>query len=123
MLYQAPIEKSGLTVSHVQPKTTTSDKYHLHCDYCGKSRHTKETCWQLHGRPTRGRGGKQVSSSGAQANVAESVDTSKETSSRETLSSDEIQHLHHLLTKLDSSTIASSNYVQSGTAFIAHLDS
>nr|XP_033508712.1 uncharacterized protein LOC117273628 [Nicotiana tomentosiformis] len=64
MLYSAPIEKSGLAVSHEQPKAFTSDKDHLHCDYCGKPRHTKETCWKLHGKPTRG-----------QANIAENVET------------------------------------------------
>ena len=44
MLYSTPTEKSGLTVSQEQPKATTSDKDHLQCDYCGKPRHTKETC-------------------------------------------------------------------------------
>eukprot|EP00257_Ricinus_communis_P026984 XP_025014398.1 uncharacterized protein LOC112536055 [Ricinus communis] len=30
------------------------------CDYCGKPRHTRETCWKLHGRPPRGRVGKKI---------------------------------------------------------------
>ena len=123
MLYQAPIEKSGLAASHDQPKIIPSDKDHVHCEYCGKPRHTKETCWKLHGRPTRGRGGKRINSSRAQANVAETVETSKETGSGEILSSEEIQHLRRLITKLDSSTIATSNHVQSGTAFTASLNS
>nr|XP_009760577.1 PREDICTED: uncharacterized protein LOC104212904 isoform X3 [Nicotiana sylvestris] len=113
MLDSAPMEKSGLAVSHEQPKAFTSDKDHLHCDYCGKPRHTKETCWKLHGRPTRGRGGKRVGPSRVQANIAEIVETSRETASGEALFSDEIQHLYRLLNKLDSSNVATSNYVQS----------
>lgn len=38
-------------------------------------------------------------------------------------SSDETQHLCQLLIKLDSTAVATSNYVQSGTAYSAHLDS
>ena len=51
------------------------------------------------------------------------METSKETGPGETLSSDEIQHLRRLLTKLDSSTIATSNYMQEGTALTAHINS
>ncbi|OIT08636.1 putative helicase chr10 [Nicotiana attenuata] len=60
MLYSAPMEKSGLTMSHEQPKAFTFDKDHMHCDYCGKPRHTNETCWKLHGRRSRGHGRKRV---------------------------------------------------------------
>ncbi|OIT35747.1 hypothetical protein A4A49_61781, partial [Nicotiana attenuata] len=123
MLYSTPIEKSGLTVSHEQTKAFTSDKDHLHCDYCGKSRHTKETCWKLHGRPTRGRGGKRVGLSRGQANIVENVETFRENASGETLSSEEVQHLRRLLNKLDTSNVGTSNYVQSGIAFNANLNS
>lgn len=27
------------------------DMYKLKCEHCGRSRHTKDTCWDLHGRP------------------------------------------------------------------------
>ncbi|OIT37996.1 hypothetical protein A4A49_27235 [Nicotiana attenuata] len=123
ILYSAPMEKSGLTVSQEQPKTFTFDKDHMHCEYCGKPRHTRETCWKLHGRPTRGRGGKRVGPSRGQANIAKNMETSKETASGEALSLDEVQHLRRLLNKLDSSNVATSNYVQSGIAFNAHLNS
>lgn len=36
-------EKSG------QPKN--QDKEGLWCTHCKKSRHTRETCWKLHGKP------------------------------------------------------------------------
>ncbi|OIS96978.1 hypothetical protein A4A49_60745, partial [Nicotiana attenuata] len=123
MLYFAPTEKSWLTVSHEQTKAFTSDKDHLHCDYYGKSRHIKETCWKLHGRPTRGRGGKRVVLSRGQANVAENMETFRENASGETLSSEEVQHLRCLLNKLDTSNVGTSNYAQLGIAFNAHLNS
>jgi hypothetical protein len=34
---------------------TTSFQGDKVCDYCHKKNHTRETCWDLHGRPTRGR--------------------------------------------------------------------
>ncbi|XP_019256261.1 PREDICTED: uncharacterized protein LOC109234647 [Nicotiana attenuata] len=101
MLYSAPTEKSGLTVSHEQTKAFTFDKDHLHCDYCGK--------------PTRGRGGKRVGLSRGQANIAENMETFRENASGETLSSEEVQHLRRLLKKLDTSNVGTSNYVQSGS--------
>ncbi|KAF7823753.1 UBN2_3 domain-containing protein [Senna tora] len=104
MLYQAPVGKSGLAVSLEQAKNSTIDKNHLKCDYCGKPRHTKETCWKLHGRPNRGRTGKNVSTSKSQAHIVDSGETSKDADSGTSLSSDEIQHLWRLLTKLDSPT-------------------
>ena len=41
------------------PFVGNDDKDKLHCDYFQQPRHTRETCWRLHGcRPTsRGRGG------------------------------------------------------------------
>nr|XP_016489384.1 PREDICTED: uncharacterized protein LOC107809293 [Nicotiana tabacum] len=123
MLYSAPMEKSGLVVSHEQPKAFTSDKDHMHCDYYRKPKHTKETCWKLHGRPTRDRGGKRVGPSRVQANFAENVETSGKTAFGEAFSLDEVQHLRCLLNKLDSSNVATSNYVQSGIAFNARLNS
>jgi hypothetical protein len=38
-----------------QPLTTLSQGDKV-CDYCHRKNHTRETCWHLHGRPTRGRG-------------------------------------------------------------------
>ncbi|OIT19676.1 hypothetical protein A4A49_58508, partial [Nicotiana attenuata] len=51
------------------------------------------------------------------------METFKETVSREILSSDEIQLLRRLLAKLDSANVATSNHVQSGTAFADNLNS
>ncbi|KAL3528683.1 hypothetical protein ACH5RR_008005 [Cinchona calisaya] len=127
MLYITPVEKAGLTTNllHEQIKATNpiSDKDYLHCDYCGKTLHTKETCWKLHGRPTRGRREKQVNSTRARANLSEAMEpSSKETIFTKILSNDEIQNLRHLLSQLNSSstTVATSNFMESGNA--AHLD-
>jgi hypothetical protein len=57
-----------------QPLTTLSqgDKSY---DYCLRKNHTRETCWDLHGRPTRGRGRGQGRSESRfkQAYVADST--------------------------------------------------
>ncbi|GFZ15695.1 hypothetical protein Acr_25g0001040 [Actinidia rufa] len=43
----------------------SDDKDKLHCDYCQRPHHTRETCWHLHGRPpTRGRCGRSGSAGG-----------------------------------------------------------
>ncbi|XP_043811381.1 uncharacterized protein LOC122723365 [Manihot esculenta] len=118
MLHTAPVEKAGLTTSLSTPQPPTSEKDHLHCDYCGKLRHTKETCWKLHGRPTRGRGGKRGTSRN-QAKLAETVDEPfKETTTTEFLSPNELQSLKRLLSHIDtsSSSGATSNFVKSGSS-------
>lgn len=120
MPYSAPTDKFGLVFSHEQPKAiTSSDKNQLHCDYWGRSRHTREIWWKLHGRPTRGRGAKHISPSMGQANIAENVETSRNTTSGDHM---KFQHLRRLLNKLDSN-VATSNYVQPGIAFNAQLNS
>ncbi|KAG8634693.1 hypothetical protein MANES_17G072401v8 [Manihot esculenta] len=43
ILYTAPVEKAGLATSLSTPQPPNFEKDHLHCDYCGKLRHTKET--------------------------------------------------------------------------------
>ncbi|KAK8917029.1 hypothetical protein KSP39_PZI022272 [Platanthera zijinensis] len=46
---------SSLAISHFGGTTSQdfrpqpSDKDHLMCDYCGRSRHTRDTCFKLHG--------------------------------------------------------------------------
>ncbi|KHG21597.1 ABC transporter permease [Gossypium arboreum] len=78
MLYNPPIEKAGLIANQDGPSGGKSDKDHLTCDYCGKPRHTKDSCWKLHGHPTQYRGGKQWKDKSTSAG---------------SFTSDEIQHL------------------------------
>ncbi|TYJ02255.1 hypothetical protein E1A91_A13G215100v1 [Gossypium mustelinum] len=56
MLYNPPLKNAGLISNQDGPSGGKSTKDHLTCDYCGKPRHTKDSCWKLHGRPIRGRG-------------------------------------------------------------------
>lgn len=37
-----------------------ADKAKMKCDYCGRTKHTRETCWQLHGCPLKEQGGKRM---------------------------------------------------------------
>lgn len=67
-----PVEKSALVVAHPTPYCATStdlstanisaqrsfsnqrrveEKPRVWCDHCDKPRHTRETCWKLHGKP------------------------------------------------------------------------
>ena len=57
-----PVEGSALAVPQVNRKSFHNprggDKTHLVCDYCGRNRHTQETCFKLHGRPNNSKAGK-----------------------------------------------------------------
>jgi hypothetical protein len=101
---------------------TSSDKDNLLCDFCGKSRYTRETCWKLHGRPNQGRGGKR-NFSRPQANMSEAMEPPREVPNIEAFSNEEIQNLRRLLSQLESpsTTTAASNFVNSGNAFLANL--
>ncbi|KAJ7972159.1 Retrovirus-related Pol polyprotein from transposon TNT 1-94 [Quillaja saponaria] len=93
-----------------------SDKDDLQCDYCGKTRHTRDTCWKLHGRPTRGRGGRFVGPPRSRAHVSDTVESSPSTGSS-ALNPEEMQHLRRLMAKLDGcpSTSAASSHHALGT--------
>src|SRR5262249_16614784 len=93
------------------------------CEYSGKPRHTKEHCWKLHGRPTRGRGGKRSGFTKPQAHVTEIGELSGESSSSGIFSNTEIQSLKRLLSQLESSSTqgATSNFVNSGNVSLTLL--
>jgi hypothetical protein len=55
---------------------TFDDKDKLFCDHCNRSRHTRETCWRLNGRPpNRGRGGRSGGGTRPRANHTSTVET------------------------------------------------
>ncbi len=63
MIHSMSVDKAGLAANFSREQSHGSlDKDQLHCDYCGKNRHTKEHCWKLHGRPSKGHGGKRMGS-------------------------------------------------------------
>ncbi|XP_017981399.1 PREDICTED: uncharacterized protein LOC18591844 isoform X2 [Theobroma cacao] len=118
MIYTVSVDKAGLVANSFREQLKVSnqgrlDKDHLHCYYCRKLWHAKETCWKLNGQPTRSRGGKRMGSTRPQANLFEVVEISKETSIG-SLSNEEVQTLRCLLSQLDSQStiVASSNFVK-----------
>jgi len=58
---------------------TSDDKDKLFCDHCNRSRHTRETCWKLQGRPTRGRGGRTGGGFRPRAHHTSTVETTTPT--------------------------------------------
>ena len=57
---KGPKESSALQVEAATLKTDSSafirrkeDKDKLWCEVCKKRRHTKETCWKIHGKPSQ----------------------------------------------------------------------
>lgn len=110
------------------------DKDKLKCEHCGPSRHTKETCWDLHGRPPgppqqfqpqtqRGRGGfrpqgqfsaHSVTSSSEQASSpVPIVDSSS-------FFANQIEALHRFMVSLEpSSSAPTSSFAQSSTLAFA----
>ncbi|KAA3485208.1 ankyrin repeat domain-containing protein 2b [Gossypium australe] len=73
--YNPPLEKVSLIANQDGSSGGKSNKDHLTCDYCGKPQHTKDLCWKLHGRPTRGCGGKRGGNSQPQAHLSDSMTT------------------------------------------------
>jgi len=57
-----PVEGYALAVPQVYhksfPNPRGADKINLVCEYCGRNRHTRETCFKLHGRPNNSKDGK-----------------------------------------------------------------
>ncbi|KAJ7949694.1 UBN2_3 domain-containing protein [Quillaja saponaria] len=89
-----------------------SDKDDLQCDYCGKTHHTRDTCWKLHCHPTRGKGGRVVGPPKTQYHFSDTAESSPFTESS-ALNPEEMQHLRRLMAKLDgcpSTSIASSHH-------------
>ncbi|RVW30585.1 hypothetical protein CK203_086063 [Vitis vinifera] len=85
----------------------TSEKDSLWCSYCKKNRHTRETCWKLHGKPLnffKGNGGKGVNSGyKSQANLAEIGGKQQEENFGQEmeLNKEEIDKLKRFISKLE----------------------
>ena len=80
-----------------RPEGTASTKGSLWCTYCKKPRHTKDTCWKLHGRPQNTKGGQ------GHAHVAVSGSAVEPTTNN--FNSEEIEKLRSLLGTLSTSSI------------------
>uniref|UniRef100_A0A2N9GQ49 Reverse transcriptase Ty1/copia-type domain-containing protein n=1 Tax=Fagus sylvatica TaxID=28930 RepID=A0A2N9GQ49_FAGSY len=85
----------------------TDDKPQVWCDYCNKPRHTRETCWKIHGKPANWKSSKPGDRSGRAfptANEAEVTSFTKE----------QMEHLLTLLKSNSSSGIPSVSVAQTG---------
>ncbi|XP_057991606.1 uncharacterized protein LOC131173342 [Hevea brasiliensis] len=97
MIYSMSVDKARLAAnSSLEQLHSSSDKDQLHCDYCGKNRHTKKHGWKLHGRPTKGHGRKRMGSVRPQANGSEAVNLSEYTAITGMFFNEEVQTLHNL---------------------------
>ena len=92
------------------------DKDQLKCDHCGRTRHTRDTCWKLHGRPTRGRGGRGGSVRGTgrpqayQSDVVEAFSQEGGHSESNSLSHEDLFLLRKLMSKLETSSSNSISF-------------
>ncbi|GAV72659.1 hypothetical protein CFOL_v3_16147, partial [Cephalotus follicularis] len=115
----------ALVANPTQKTKETIDRDQIRCDHCGKTRHTKENCWKLHGRPIRGRGGKRMGPPRSQAHFSETTEFIPN-SNVDHLSKEEVQALKQLVSRLEtssSSTMPSSNFAHSGRSEHAFLTS
>ncbi|XP_058188017.1 uncharacterized protein LOC131304703 [Rhododendron vialii] len=112
------------------------DRMSLQFDYCHNTGHTKDFCWKLHGRPSRGRGsgrggrGRGPRRSQAQAHVSEfatlsdsgfSTGVQSPSDSVGGFSQREMQALRRLMAQADSSsTIAPTSTVAPTASYFAH---
>ncbi|GFS44925.1 hypothetical protein Acr_00g0092930 [Actinidia rufa] len=117
-----------------QPRNSSTDrlpdeKDKLFYDHCQYTRHTRETCWKLNGgRGNRGRGGRFGQSGGrnyggrgggSRAHHTEIVDSTTTSdltpSSLESFSSAKMETLRRFMSRLNTSTSASSSFAYSDT--------
>ncbi|GAV65306.1 hypothetical protein CFOL_v3_08821 [Cephalotus follicularis] len=118
-------DRSALVANPTQKAKETMDRDQIKCDHCGKTRHTKETCWKLHGRPIQGRGGKRMGPPRSPAHFSETTEFIPN-SDVDHLSKENVQALKQLVSQLEtssSSAMPSSNFAHSGTSEHAFLTS
>ncbi|GAV69859.1 UBN2_3 domain-containing protein [Cephalotus follicularis] len=118
-------DRSALVANLTQKAKETMDRDQIKCDHCGKTRHTKETCWKLHGRPIRGRGGKRMGPPRSQAHFSETTEFIPNSNVGH-LSKEEVQALKQIMSQLETSSsfvMPSSNFAHSGTSEHAFLTS
>jgi len=76
-------ESSALVVEATANKASDqTNKPRVWCDHCNKPRHTRETCWKIHGKPANHKsnrqGEKSIRPPASSANSAESTPFNKE---------------------------------------------
>ncbi|KAI6684286.1 hypothetical protein NL676_030199 [Syzygium grande] len=120
-------ERSALyTIAGSESRSRSgNDKQIVKCDYCGKERHTRETCYKLYGRPSNAGRGRGRGRTGPQVHLSEAPGQQPAAPS-DSLSAAELTSLRLLLarnvdnpgtsTSSASGTLI-SNFAQSGSFF------
>jgi hypothetical protein len=96
-------------------------------DACNRLRHTRKTCWRLHGRPTRDRGGRTSGGTRPRAHHTSTIemtiptlDTHPSTTDMEGLGKDEVEALRRLMSRLDTPSTAFSFVLTGNLATALH---
>ncbi|XP_050248742.1 uncharacterized protein LOC126695993 [Quercus robur] len=133
MLYSSTPEQSALATTFQRAakgdsknrdkghwnENALDDKDKLFCDHCNRPRHTRETCWRLHDRPTRGRGGCFGGFSRPRANHTTSTEDippapTPAPNHERALNTEELAQLHQFMARLETPTDTSSSVAHSG---------
>ena len=130
---EQPIETSALTVRNTSNRFNGDQRNnqrrgHLWCNHCNRAGHTRDTCWDIHGKPTNWKPKGANKGRGFQASVeGKREETRTNTESNGVfLNKSQLEQLQKLLnqpTVGNSGAIASnsggavSNFAHQGTAF------
>ncbi|KAI0498121.1 hypothetical protein KFK09_021362 [Dendrobium nobile] len=93
------------------------DKDSLWCNYCKKSRHTKETCWKIHGKPPS----KEWNKKGETRSTPHANNTTSKLEAQSSLgefNKEDINKLKRLLVSLEKPNASSSLALSAGHIFI-----
>ncbi|QHN83700.1 uncharacterized protein DS421_20g706960 [Arachis hypogaea] len=104
------LESNALLVAPAALKSSSNQKHpsNLWCDHCNKSRHTRETCWKIHGKPAHFKGSK----SGPKLRATPTAHEAEKSS----LSKEQVEQLIRLLNSSSLSSTPSGSLAQIGAS-------
>ncbi|XP_072086997.1 uncharacterized protein [Arachis hypogaea] len=102
------LESNALLVAPATLKSSSNQKHpsNLWCDHCNKPRHTRETCWKIHGKPAHLKGSKF----GPKIRATPSAHEAEKSS----LSKEQVEQLIRLLNSSSLSSTPSGSLAQTG---------
>ncbi|XP_072071933.1 uncharacterized protein [Arachis hypogaea] len=108
---QTSLESNALLMAPAALKSSSNQKHpsNLWCDHCNKPRHTRETCWKIHGKPAHLKGSKP-------GLKIRSTPTAHETE-KSSLSKEQVEQLIRLLNSSSVSSTPSGSLAQTGPDF------
>ncbi|GFS40494.1 hypothetical protein Acr_00g0068870 [Actinidia rufa] len=121
ILNMDPVPSLREAFAFIQNEESCRDK--LHCDYCQRPRHARETCWHLHvySRTSGHSGSADGRGGSSRAHHSIVVEPPLSSSESVTLSTTEIELIRNVMSQLDTSANAlssfahSSNFARSGS--------